>query len=206
MAIEGSVNAPLVAGLNTINLPADNLTVIGLYPFGLSVGIQLTPGVFAYVPQPNPMVNPQHQIIRVTYKMSSSQLIVNSSSSGNLVVFYGTPLPGSMPLENFKGVSTTVNFAASGATSQTLTITMPKSGGTLVGFIAYENQDTEEYVVTFQTSTGKTVSFYAVPGQLATAADIIALNLPNTAITFPVTVSVSSTAAASSMTFILYYR
>ena len=206
MAIEGSVNVSLVAGLNTINLPSDNLTIVGMYPFSVSVSVQVNPGMFANLPQPNPEINPQHQLIRFTLKMSTSQLIVNSSGNGNLIVYYGTPLPGSKELSSYSGVSTTVAFASAGATSQTLTIAMPKSGATLVGIIAMEAQTGYEYSLVLNTSAGKSLTFYSVPGQIASTEDIVPLNIPNVANNFTVIVSTSSTAATNTMTFILYYR
>jgi len=206
MAVQGSVLASLVSGLNTINLPADNLTIVGIYPFGAQVGIQTSPGKFAYPPAPTPTINPGPQMIKVHYKMSTSQLLVQAFSSGTIVIYYGTPLSGSVPLEKFTGVLTTVNFAASGSTSQTATVTMPKSGATLRGFVAYEAQTGFEYSIQWNTSTGKSLTFYSVPGQSAHTSDIVELEIPDTAISFSVTVDASSTSAANSVNFILYYQ
>ena len=206
MAVENSVSVTVSAGLNTIQLPSDNLTIVGLYPFSVYVGILLSPGEFAYPPQPVPSVNPQHLFIKTHYKMSTSQLIVNSSGAGNLTVYFGSPLPNSIPLESFKGVLTVVAFAAAGATSQNVTVNMPKSNGTLVGFSVYEAQSGYEYDLSWSNSTGKTMTFYATYGQIATAEDIVPLNVPNVANSFTVAVNTSSTTASNTVTFILYYK
>ena len=206
MAVESSISVQLNPGLNTIQLPSDNLTIVGLYPFSIYVGILLSPGEFAYPPQPLPSVNPQHLFIRTHYKLSTSQLIVNSSGAGTFNVYFGKPLPNSIPLESFKGVLTVVPFAAAGPTTQSVTINMPKSGSSLVGISIYEAQPGYEYALSWNSSTGKQLEFFATPGQIATAEDIIPLDVPNVANSFVVSVSTSSVTASNTVTFILYYK
>lgn len=207
MAVKGSVSVSVVAGANTINLPKDNLLIVGFYPFSVAVSFQLTPGLVAYPPQPNPALNPAEPIIRTHYKMNSSQLIVNSTGSGTLTIYYGdAPLPESRPLESYKGVEVSVTYAAAGSTSQNITVNMPKSGGRIIGFVAWEAQTGVEYSVQFTQSTGENLIFYLTPGQMARGRDVIPLNVPDVANNFTVTVTASSTTNASVVSMVFYYQ
>ena len=210
MAIEGSViTTGLSNGNATIQLPADNLTICAVQFYGCGAGFQINPGEFAYPPVNfGDTLNPQRAIIPVTLKMTSNQLIVDiygSSGSGVLVVHYGAPIPGAHPMSDFKGVLEQVSFAASGSTTQTITVTMPKTSKKLTGYMAVQNLDSVQYEVSFQNGVGKSIYFYQTPGMLSDPSDISPLNVPDVSLTFPLTVAVSATTNASQINIFLYY-
>ena len=207
MAIHGSELYSVSAGINTLVLPADNLLMVGFTSFGTEISFLLSPGTFAIPPQPVATVQPNEPVIRTHHQMKTTNLIVNASTAGTFVFYYGDkPLADSTPLESFTGVSQTAAFAASGATSQTITVSMPKSGSKITGISMFAAQTGFEYEISWNTGTGKNITFYSTPGQMARARDILPLNLENVANSFTVTVSTSSTSAANTINFIIYYQ
>ena len=210
MPIEGTVyTSGLSNGTNTITMPADNLTIVAVQFFGCGAGFQINPGEYAYPPVTlGGGVNPQRGIIPVTYKLPTSSLIIDvygSSGSGVVLIHYGTPLPNAKPLTAYVAVLEQISFAASGSTSQTITVSMPKTSKALVGIIWTQNLDTVEYKFQLQNGVGKNLYFYPTQGQPMDPQDIIPLNIPDLALSFTFTITASSTTDASEINFLLYY-
>lgn len=172
MAIEGSVLLNVTtAGSNTVTLPNSGLTIIGIFHNFNYMKIQLAPGKNAVIPN---LGIGYRRVLPVTFTPGTNQIFIDSgSSTGYVVFYYGTPLPGAKPLAAYSGVVATATTSASG--SGTVTPTFPKGTGKLTGFTNYV---TASYVETyFNIATGKTLYFFDTGNERLENDNITPLNV-----------------------------
>jgi hypothetical protein len=172
MAIEGSVLLNVTtAGENTITLPNSSLQIVGIFHNFNYLKIRLSPGTDAILPN---LGTGYRRVLPVHFTPGTNQVFINSgSSTGYVVLYYGTPLPGSKPLSAYSGVVVTATTTASG--TGTLTPTFPKGTGKLTGFTNY---CTASYVETsFNIATGKTLYFFDTNNERLENDNITPLNV-----------------------------
>jgi len=153
MPITGSVSFISNGGNNIISLPAADLTIVGITFDDNYLSIPLGPGKNAIIPhmgQGGPRILPVH------FTPGTNQITVFTPTSGAVVVlYYGTPLPGSINLTDLTGV--VVSASPSAAGSGSVNVTFPKAG-TITGYSGYVTASYCQF--TWNTSTGKVLTIY----------------------------------------------
>ena len=154
MAIEGSVlTNPSAAGSFTVTLPASNLQIVGIFHNLPYLQIDVSVGTKAILPN---LGTGYRRVIPINFTPGTNTLNMYAPAAGFVVVYYGTPLPGSRPLTAYLGIVVTASPTAAGTGS--VTPSFPKGTGRLVG---YSNYVTASYVeIAFNIATGKSITFF----------------------------------------------
>jgi len=154
VSIEGSVLAnPDAAGAFTITLPASNLRIVGVFHNLPYLQIVLSPGETAVIPN---LGIGYRRVVPIDFAPNTNTVNLVAPGAGFVVLYYGTPLPGSKPLTTYKGVVATASPAAAGSGS--LNVAFPKGTGKMTGFCNYVT--TSYTQLSFNTAVGKSITFF----------------------------------------------
>lgn len=207
MAIIGSVvDTQTVVTLTeksfTVNFPTSDLTVVGIYHNDQYVKIPIDSSRNAIFPNAggkataSAITQVEGTMRRVAFKVTGTALnysALNIGTSSTVVFYYGTPLTGTLQLENFAGIVATSTLSSGAGTA---TFTFPSGYLNMIGFSASSTQTAATTILqaTWATESGKTFNAY-FPMNVVTQSigneDIIPLNLP-VSITVAVTLSLGT--------------
>ena len=202
------------AGLNTINLLKAPTTLIGVMFDAQYLGIVIDSVRTAYIPNSglNGLTTP---IIYTHMRFEGIQINVVFQNSGMVgILYFGTPVQGSIPLEAFTGVVVQISATNSGTSAANLTASgtwqFPQGALKLTG-VAYVPSDSNVGydVWSFTTGGGLLIQGFGVPQLIANGKpDVVALNDVFTAQTLTVTVQMFGVKASSTHTVVMiaYYR
>lgn len=194
MGIVGSVTATTSsASATTVTLPTSNLTIVGIYSTGgvPYVKIPDTPSTQAIIPLTQSTgTGPVTPMRKVHFTVNGNVLnfTPGGSSSNTFTFYYGTPLPGSIPLKQFRAV-VGQGTLSSGAGSATLSF--PSGNLKFTGITVGDTTGAHSVTVSFATSTGQTVTLTWGSTNPQDFFDIVPLDLP-TQLTVTVTLTGTS--------------
>lgn len=204
MGVVGSVNASLNAGSNTVTFPGSGLQICAIKVIGpvdwISIPIDSsTNAIF-----PSNGAQPS-RFFKVNFTMKGNVLNVTANSAGNVLFYYGTPFNNTRPLTAFAAVAQKVSYAASGSTTQNLTVVFPGGKRKLTGVMIISETSGYSYQAQFASGTGDLLTVQNTDLDVVSAEDTIGvdnLSLPDT---LSVSFIASSTVAANNAILVMLY-
>jgi len=205
MGIQGSINASLAAGANQVTFPSSNLTLVAIKIVGPVRYIQIPLNASENAVLIDNGENPTHPLFRVTQVLGSNTLNVTAGAAGNVIFYYGSPLPGARPLSSLKGIVNVVSYAAGGNVQQLIQANFPGGKRNLVGIQMAGSSNAVSYQIAFATAVGENVTFQETADDMIAVEDVMPANNLPLPISLSIIVTASNTTAVNALYLALYY-
>lgn len=191
--VQGSVTITTGStGNYTVQMPENDLDVIGFAPLGLApsgptyegpviVGVYIDASNIAYFPLPptGSYTLRKYSPVHVKVKGNVLNLYVQSLVGGGLTIFYGIPDGSEIEYTTLKGVvGSFTNTSTTANASGTLNVTFPSGNVRIIGiFVLGVNQGVGQ--IQFITGTGRTlyIPFADTPDPMDLPHNLIPLDL-----------------------------